>query len=73
MRIPLGMALALFAVALPNESAQASALTVDSAPEVTFDIPKGWVACDAATSLSFRGGEDRPIIADCSMKSLSRV
>lgn len=55
MRVLLGIALALLAVALPKGNAQASGLTVNSAPEITFDIPNGWVACDAETSAKLQG------------------
>ena len=55
MRILLGIALALFAVALPEEHARAAKLMFDTEPEVTFEIPQGWVACDAATGAVLQG------------------
>ena len=55
MRILLGIALAIFAVALPQDHAWAAALTFDTEPEITFEIPQGWVACDAATSAVLHG------------------
>lgn len=55
MRILLGIALALSAVALTQEHAWAATLMFDTEPEVTFEIPQGWVACDSATNAKLQG------------------
>lgn len=55
MKIPSGPALALLAILLPAENVRAAVMTFDTAPEITFDVPKGWAACDAATSAELQG------------------
>ena len=49
-------AMFIFAAALSfGETGHAATLTFDSAPEITFDIPTGWSACDPATLAELQG------------------
>jgi hypothetical protein len=55
MRISLGFALVLILMLLSGAYAQAVTMTFDSAPEITFEVPAGWAACDPITSGQLQG------------------
>jgi hypothetical protein len=55
MRILPGTGFALLTCVLLCAPAHAVTLSFDTAPEITFEVPAGWVACDPVTAAALQG------------------